>query len=305
LKLVRSETLVDGDDTIYLEPSVKEGLLAKITVSRRVPNWKQYMRRTGAEADGTFTIGFGAPPFVDELIELLKYIESFGSFRLNIRRVHWEDPTLEWLPDDPEEAAAVPTASISFGYHFSDPVALYRPDMLRDLLRSRKNHEHLVIPMSFFREGLNEHLSKRFVAAFYNFYFFIEGLYSDGHTKNRRVLEAFLESQDLMRAAADIVTLFNGNTIPAYHRRQLAEWLAMRGLQLNASGLMELLVWMRGSLFHFSIRSTTPKAHPINQRHFETLSFIGLNLCDRVIVYLLTGAGSVGDPDGSHGDDGG
>jgi hypothetical protein len=148
----------------------------------------------------------------------------------------------------------------------------------------------LILPLAFFREGLNAHRQARFATAFINFYFFLEGRYAGGLTNNRRVERAFLEAKELVSAAESVVSTFSNPAIRERHSESILRWLQMCHREMNSEGLLGLLVWMRGNLLHFNPRSSTPKSHPMNEREYEALSYVALAICMHLVPLLLSHA---------------
>jgi hypothetical protein len=41
--------------------------------------------------------------FFKEQIELLQYLESFAALDLGLRKIHYENPYIKWIPENEEE----------------------------------------------------------------------------------------------------------------------------------------------------------------------------------------------------------
>lgn len=279
-----------GVDRLELTARKYPGILDKVVVSRKVDEFRRLLPSIEPASVGRVPVfHLSAPPFVDDLIALLQYIESHGSLWIGVQKIGWEDPTLTWLPDSAEEEALLEIGSYEYGYRFPDDPEPFAPENLAEMLRRKAAKEYLVVPLSFYREGLNEHHQTRFVNAFINFYLFIEGLYAGGYTSNRRVVRELLASEQLRNAISGAIDRLNEPRLRTAHLAKLETWLSLRRWSLDVQGVVNLLVWMRGNLLHFSTRSSTPKGHPLNQREYESLSFLAFAVSTNVAIELASG----------------
>jgi hypothetical protein len=111
----------------------------------------------------------------------------------------------------------------------------------------------------------------------------IEGLFGGGRP-NYRVRELFGAAPTLLKAAGEAAD---------YLRGQQKHWEGVRlalpsaEFPLDASGILDLLVDCRGVLHHFSTRDSRPKAHPNNQRTFESVAFIAMSVCVKLLPELI------------------
>lgn len=134
---------------------------------------------------------------------------------------------------------------------------------------------------------MREHAELRFVQAFFNFYFFLEGLFGGGKTKNYQVEKAFLASPPLVAACAKALKSIEDLRPRRDHYAVIKQWLGDRGLEWSPEDVLRILVRMRGDLHHFSTKRRRRSGHPLNQRSYETLSFLTMTICVNNVVWFL------------------
>jgi len=236
--------------------------------------------------DGTHRVDLATDdPHFEDLRGLLQYLESIGSFWFGIQRVHLAEAKYSWIPETAEEMGSAHVYSSKGSRRYNNTIRQIRPDVLARTLQARSRLGYLTIPMAFFREGVNEHREFRYVAAFHNLYFFLEGLFGEGKTKNRDVKRQFLAAPVLMAAVDRARSRLEAPDL----RRHMANLESLRGARAfpwTSDGLVSLIVWMRGNLHHFSVNSSTPKGHPLNQRDFESIAFLLQLVCHEVVGQL-------------------
>lgn len=236
--------------------------------------------------DGTTRVDLATDdPHFEDLRGLLQYLESIGSFWFGIYRVHLAEAKYSWIPETEEEKGSAQIFSSTGSRRYNDTIRQIKPDILARTLQARSRLGHLTIPMAFFREGVNEHREFRYVAAFHNLYFFLEGLFGEGKTKNKDVKRQFLASPILM-AAVDRARHRLEAPDQRRHLANLNSLRELRGIPWTPDGLVSLIVWMRGNLHHFSLNSSTPKGHPLNQRDFESIAFLLQLVCHEVVAQV-------------------
>ena len=164
----------------------------------------------------------------------------------------------------------------------------FGPPLVASLIGKRDKLNYLVIPMSFYREGVRDYDVHRYVSAFFNFYFFLEGLYGGGKTKNPQVLMAFRSSAQF-RAAVQEAHANLDEARMAPNKSALERMVSALNCDYSPEGLIEFLVMVRGDLHHFSQRSTRPKGHPLNQMQWRAVAFFAMSVCLSIIKVLATG----------------
>lgn len=266
--------------------SDESGRIIELRIQKRVNPVEVNLPESFVGPDGIFTIRTPTDdPHFQDLVDLAQYIESVGSFHLQIRRVHWQEGEYEWIPESDEERRLLRVFSAKTSLKYPETLVEVKPEVLFRMVRSRRRLEHLKVPLAFFREGVNEFRAFRYVTAFHNLYFFLEDLYGGGKTKNRDVEKNFIGAPQLVHATSLALEALEG---PKHdrHNRELDRFLKLENCDRNPIGILKFLVRMRGNLHHFSQRSTRPKGHPLNQHEFEPVAFLLVTVCYRVVVQV-------------------
>jgi hypothetical protein len=225
-------------------------------------------------------------PHFQDLLELVQYIESLGSLHLNLRRIHWTQGEYAWIPESSVEEAALQLYSLKVGVsEYNDTPKYVNPGLLGRMINARGRLGHLTVPMAFFREGVNEFRAFRYISAFHNHYFFLEGLFAGGKTNNKQVVQQFLSSPILREATQSAIVILESPDLLRHRNRVRTQHQGTR-FEWTAKGLIEWVVWMRGNLHHFSIRATTPKGHPLNHREFESTAYVLQMICYEVVIRI-------------------
>ncbi len=264
------------------------GPITQIIVSKVVTDYSDHL--PGIDPSPPVpTIHLSGHPADQELIELLQHFEAIGAFWLGIQRIHWNRAERQWIAESPEEQQALDIYSFGQEFEYPPTETPVFPPVAEELLRFRDRFRHLLLPMSFMREGLNEYRTHRYINAFYNFYFFLEDLYGEGNTKNRLVLRAFQSSQELTWAITEARSALEQPNL-LQHVDELREFLKQERCSDDANGLLELLVKVRGNLHHFSQRSSKLKGHPLNHTTFRPVAYLALGTCMNCATRALTRA---------------
>lgn len=261
-----------------------ENRIVELRAQKRVSLDEIRLTTMTLDAKNVMVVDFplNQPHFAD-LLDLVQYVESIGSFWFGFSKLLWAEGKYEWLPETDEERAALRV--------FSTKTALSYPETRRHVelatfaraIAARSRLGHLTIPMAFFREAVNDYRSFRYVNAFQNLYFFIEGVFGEGKTRNKDVERQFASSPVLIDAIWHSMKALEQSE---RHKTKLDALRAARAFGWTPQEIIRLVVWMRGNLHHFSTRSTTPKGHPLNQREFESVAFLLQSICLDVVARI-------------------
>lgn len=262
-----------------------------MAISRKIEKFEDDLPNFSKIKNGEYHLYIPVSSFHDDIIELAKHIESLGSFWFSIRKINWEEPEIIFIPENEEEKRIIEKRGVNNFKSFQK----YRPSLiemnprvLKEVIENQEMYEHLVIPLSFYREGRNEYIQKRYINAFYNFYFFLEDLYGNGKTKNKQIREEFLKSRHLTYAVKQTIREFKEGP-RKNHIENLKKFLKLENCSLDLEGVIFLIVKVRGNLHHFSQKSSKKMGHPFNQKDFETMAFLLMSLCLKSFCFLTTG----------------
>jgi hypothetical protein len=275
----------------------------EIKITKRVANWRDsvpdivvYKRETPPEPSANIR-PLGETPSetssdTDDIRDLLRHLESYCGYLMDVDYVDWNCPTWEWIPESEEERAGLTCLKWDIHYAPHPKPMTVNPELLAKVVRNRPKTAYLDIPLSFFREGKADLRVRHFINAFFNFYFFMEGLYADGRSSERGVLEKYLSSTQLKRSLELTFEHFSSLTGPDDGRHALNLKVLLGELRLNwdPEGLLRLVVRMRNLLHHYSHRSRgVRQGHPLNQMEYESLAYLAEVLCINCITPLVTG----------------
>lgn len=286
--------LTDGPVRVHLA-GAPGGPVTEIAASKVVHDYAAYLPHIDSSTSPP-SVRLAAHPADQELLQLLQYFEALGSFWLGFRRIDWATLARQWIPETPEEDAQIDITGFSQSLEYPLLPRPVIPEVATELLLARHAMRHLVLPMSFYREGVNDYRSHRYINAVFNFYFFLEDLYGDGNTKNHLVLRSFASSHELRDAVAKGRRDIIGDD-PAEQLPGLLEFLRQEHCDDDIDGLLKMTVRVRGNLHHFSQRSTKLKGHPLNHGIFRPVAYFLYCVCTNCAVErLLAGARDASEP---------
>jgi len=79
-------------------------------------------------------------PYHDDIIDLIKQIESLGSFWFHIKKIYWGEPEIIWVPENKEEAKLIHNSganNIKFTQQYDIAPLEMRPDILKEIIEKR------------------------------------------------------------------------------------------------------------------------------------------------------------------------
>ncbi|MCX6652436.1 MAG: hypothetical protein NT137_03670 [Methanomassiliicoccales archaeon] len=203
----------------------------------------------------------GDPERYARILNLFHTVES--ALTLNgVQRVHYDDITQEWLPDNEEEKRKLTVNNVKFTKREpEEPLRRVRRSFIDgDLTRIWR----IEIPLAFFREGRNEFLARRYINAFQDFYYVLEGLFGEGKTKD--VEGAMKASNDLRLCSDSVLKVIRGN--PDFESRIAPLFVSLR-LNIDVDGLVDFIVKYRHRLHHFWVEKREWYGHPFNHDEFR------------------------------------
>lgn len=222
----------------------------------------------------------------DSVIKDFQDLESLLSLSFNVKGIDWNTETYELICETQEEKDKVGIHSFQTRGGFPDDPVSTTEDRFRDTLNRKERLSRLTLFLSFYREGKNEYNELKFINAFYNFYFVLEGMYGKGKTKNRDVANEFKKSTELRDFAQTVID--EHIMISQEHQAQLNKMLSLRNMTLGVDAILELIVKTRGDLYHFTGNPNKPvQGTPFNHKDFRTISFIAMGLSLHAILFRV------------------
>jgi hypothetical protein len=227
------------------------------------------------------------PELYATAVQQLQALESdlsFGYRTSAVRRIRWDEPTLTLVPENAEEDANINAWDISIKRSYPEPPAVMTEPGLREMVLAAPVYDALVVPKAFLREGHNEFRARRFVQAFYNFYFVIEGVFADGRSREKEVMKTFQDSKELRAATRVTLETFARD---APQRARFEKLVKDAGFAFDAEGIWRYLFRTRGELHHYFLGSSRQHGTPFSHDQFEAPALLALILAGQCIMVRI------------------
>ena len=237
----------------------EQGLLSRVSIEREltseeIDNLDNKIEEAQPNSPGVITLGV-SQEIRDNAYSTLQTIESLFGLH-NIKKLYWRDATMELIPQNKNEDE-IEVRKIDLEKSRSETPHVWNFDLENfdwDLI------EDLKVPLAFFRKGMRFLDEFDYINSYTNFYFILEGFYSEGEHTN--IESVYLENDELMRAAK---TGFN--TSMESLGGGLEPFFDFYDKDQCPEGYIKLLVTVRHQLNHFSINIVVhiPLLHSIKK----------------------------------------
>jgi hypothetical protein len=198
-----------------------------------------------------------------------------------LRRINTQRMEIEYVPENDEEREFIAVSGYKVTRGYPEAPLRISGSTLGQVIQDAQKFEDLDVHKAFLHDGMNQFHALQYVAAFYQFYFIVEGLYADGRTSEKEVVRAFADSNEFTTVLEMAVEHFSKEN--DRHSEVLKRVMQAEKCELTVPGLRTFLFRIRGHLHHYSTRSTKPKGTPFNQREFETVALLGMLIARRAI----------------------
>lgn len=237
-------------------------------------------RRPGVKAHLEFKL---TPGVHASVIEEMQRIESLISFHAGhpVKRIRWHEPETTLVPETPEEEKRVQFWGVSHARVVPETPIEVEKDFLQQIVAVAPRFSEIVVPLAFWREGMNHMDRGEFVLAFNNHYFVLEDFYADGKSGQGPVLKAFARSAEFRTICAHAL---QEGRFKADDAESLRELFEREQCGWDPSGLQRLLFRMRGNAHHYSAKSGGPHPTPFTQGRFETIALLTMWLATTSIA---------------------
>jgi len=275
--LIKQEISITHEDKTYIFMPDEKGLLKSIKIIMPVKNPNLFYSSVEPSPNKGIKLNITIQrdnQLSESIIREFQELESTLSFNGSLRKIYWNEPKEDLIFDNEEERKK---AQI-YGTHFSKSYPITRmvitPEQLAQIIGTKDRYASLSALKSFFREGKNEFEDFRYINAFFNFYFVLEGVYGNGKTKNVQVEHEFNNSKEFV----DCINKFiRNNLIPDMrHYKNIEAMLKHRNKKVNEEGIIHLLVSTRGELHHFANNPNKVQGTPFNHEYFESIAWMTL-----------------------------
>lgn len=249
-----------------------------ISISKRLYDYDSFLPKIKIANGKVKEISIPSQDFINEQIEILQHIESFGAIDIGIEKILWQNCSIEWIPETTEEEMKLPIKKYNRHISFEDESKLLTKNWLRNCIIHKNQLSHLALPFSFFREGANLYRDFKYQSSFINFYLMLEGFFGNGKDyKNEKVKLEFSKSR-ILEIAIDktISSLTEKNDL---HFAWLEKTCKKYNKKMDVAGIIHILVEQRGNLSHFSLTNAQRQKNPFMEKDYHSLAFIAMMIC--------------------------
>lgn len=140
------------------------------------------------------------------------------------------------------------------------------------------------------RKAKAEYSAARYIGAFFNSYFIIEGLFGNGKWKTDAVIAELLKSSVFTGFVQQFLdeTAKNDNLGDGMTKAQLEAELKTRDQPYTTEGLIGLIVKKRGELHHFSIGSSKAQGTPLNNADYKRIAVMAFSFAGDSLLHYLS-----------------
>lgn len=257
------------------------GILYSIKIIKILSNPEKFYSKID-NLDSAKQIQINEDPLIrQEIISDFQYLEGHIGLIADLTKIFWNEPAVEWIPENDEERNRLKVFSVHFERAYSHNPTELNINVFKSIIKNKPKIDSLTILMSFYHEGKVFYNRFDYIIAFYDFYFILEDLFGKGAWKNWQVKNNFKSSIELK----DVINWALSNLVDSSinHKKKIIELLSQKNLQYDVNGIIELLVEMRGHLHHFSRKSTISPS-PLAQENYESLAFLSMGITMQSIL---------------------
>lgn len=288
VKIGRQLKVVNGLKEYLLIPDDK-GWLSSIKIIKKVAVPQKYSAKIEpgeGEVKAKIIIGGDREEYL-ELVREFQELESVLAFATNgsLKSIAWDAPKEDFIPETEEEKGQVSVYGFYFTKKYPDYPAFLDERALDVIIKSKEHYRSLIVPKAFYKDGTNEFTSRRYINAFYNFYFILEDFYGKGKTKTKDIADAFRNSKDFRGI---LEWMIKGN-LDKYkkHRISIKRFCDEEKVTYDIDGLIDLMQKVRGNLHHYSSKSSKHLGTPFSHEDFESIAFLTMGLALQTILQKI------------------
>lgn len=256
-----------------------------ISISRKIIDYNKHIPILESRNNKATEIRFPSEEFLSEQIEILQHLESLGAIDKEVSKIDWQNCSIEWIPELPEEDSILPIRKYYRDIEYESKKNILSKDWLFNTIIHRRQCAQLTLPFSFFREGVNFYHNFQYQNAFINFYFMLEGFFGNGvNFKNKIMKFEFSKSEILEYGISESIKHLEKKN--DHHHEWLLETCKENNKNIDKKGIIHLLVEMRGKLSHFSFKKSNRQKNYFNDNEYSSLAFFTMMICKYSIVKL-------------------
>ncbi len=216
----------------------------------------------------------------ENVIKDIQSLESALSLYMPLRSINWRYPVMEVIFEEGDKRTHGHLGAVSVRPKKPGPSKIEEKAFLIMAGIGLKAQSSTVVA-SFWREGENDWREGKYINAFFNYYFVLEGLHGNGKTKNYQVEEAMTGSPTLR---AHIEKFLNTEHL-TQHLTQLTEMMNATLLP-NVEDLVKLLISTRGKLHHFQNNPNREQGSPLTHERYQAVAYLARGLAHASIMTL-------------------
>lgn len=276
--IIEGGFIINSPVTVKLHPYdlliFQENNTYFISISKKVADYEKYMTKCIYD-NGIPTISLTKYEIYKDIIELLQYIESSGSFNIDIKKIGWDEPQITWIPEIKEERGIMPLLSHQRNKDKSKKPKLLRSQSLMNILMYRKMLRENHIPFTYYKQAKNLFEEQSYYFAYINYFMMLEYCFGNGKFKKDALLKAFKSSGLLMKSVKTAFELLNKKGSDN-NRKWLREECKRRNKNYDENSLIDIFVEYRGIISHACKKS---EKYLYNDRELFSITFILSLVC--------------------------
>jgi len=249
-----------------------------ISISRRVTDYSSYLPIMSTTDHKISQINFPPQSFLEEQIEILQYIESFGAIDKGVEKINWQNCSIEWIPETDIEEEELTIKKYNRDLSYDKELKILSRNWLFNTIIYRRQLSHLTLPFSFFREGANFYHNFQYQNSFINFYLMLEGFFGNGIDYKNEKMKLEFKKSDILEYAINESIQYLEN-MRGKHYEWLIEICKRYNKKVDKEGIIHVIVEQRGNLSHFSFRNLNKQKNPFKDSSYESLAFITMSIC--------------------------
>jgi hypothetical protein len=271
--------VIERDGVLFEFEAAPDGMLSTVTASMHVDaeTFAATIGPGSGQSKATFNLT-GDPALSSRLSQHLQALESHLAFSSGgaLESIEWSTPEELRIPESDEEKPLAAISGFRVNYPGNRQNVVLIPEVAAQLIAAvfREDDDDLVVLKAFWREGMNDYNDRRYIQAYYNFYFVVEGLYANGKSSEAQVLKAFQRSSELNEITEHAVKNIQADEA---HWQRMREILSSMGCDETPEGFQQLLVRLRGALHHYSIKNRRVQANPLAELQFHTAAWFAMH----------------------------
>ena len=219
-----------------------------------------------------------------QVIAELQALESFAAFHLNVKSFNWMFAEYEVIPENDDEArlAGIFKGPQFYPFQPQDQPARASAHDIETVVVHAGRFPELTTLASYWREGMNDMRASRYINAFVQFYFILEGEFADGEHRSAQVRAKFRASRRFVGIIEKVI-----NSLPTeasiYHELLLKLLRRTRSRKITVDSVLLLLTDARRQCHHFRTGDENKFATPLRHLDYEPIAYLALRLATGTI----------------------